>query len=104
MKARLYFSYGMTKTGSTLAFRLAQRFYQRNDCEQPLAPGHLLGEERRVNFFHLPTPEELAGLEQFAKDHDTCLVIKTHSAPTPEMAEMLRAGRAYAHAVFRCNA
>lgn len=101
MKARLYFSYGMTKTGSTLAFRLAQRFYQRNDCEQPLAPGDLLGEERRVNFIHLPTPEELAGLEQFAKDNNTCIVLKTHSAPTPEMAAMLREGRACAHAVFR---
>lgn len=101
MKARLYFSYGMTKTGSTLAFRLAQRFFQRNDCEQPLAPGELLGEERRVNFIHLPTPEQLAGLEQFAKDNDTCLVLKTHSAPTAEMAVMLREGRAHAHAVFR---
>jgi hypothetical protein len=101
MKARLYFSYGMTKTGSTLAFRLAQRFYQRNDCEQPLAPGHLLDEERLVNFIHMPAPEELSGLEQFAIDHDTCLVIKTHSPPTAEMVQMLREGRAFAHAVFR---
>ncbi len=101
MKARLYFSYGMTKTGSTLAFRLTQRFFQRNGYEQPLIPGEFLGEDRVMNFIILPTPEQLTGMVKFAEDHDTCIVLKTHSAPTPEMAEMVRNGTAYADAEFR---
>lgn len=101
MTNRLYFSYGVTKSGSTLAWRLTQKFYMRNGCDQPLMPPELLGPSPVNNYIVAPTAEQLEGMVRFAADNNTCLALKTHSMPTPEMADMLRSGEALGHAVFR---
>ncbi|MEM7269413.1 MAG: hypothetical protein AAF401_09180 [Pseudomonadota bacterium] len=101
MTLRLYFSYGLPKSGSSLAFRLTRRFFKRNRRNQPKAPAELLGHDGPQNYIVEPTPERVEGLLKFAESRRTCLVLKTHAAPNEAVASLLRERRVAAHAVYR---
>jgi len=77
----LVFSYGIPKSGSTLAFELAKAMARLGGHRQPLMPEWLPG-SHKVNFAQSLTVEALRGLAAAADSR--ILLIKTHACPGPE--------------------
>jgi hypothetical protein len=98
--ANIYFSYGMTKSGSTLGFELARTALEQAGCRQPLLPGSL-SRAKRINFIaHIDVPA-FASIETFANQLGGPLAIKTHTRPDEPIIDALQSGRAFAHAIYR---
>ena len=79
MTPLIYVSYGMAKSGSTLAFRLVSAVLERAGHGQedvdlrPLVPGA----DRR--FVEVIRPRELAALRALAEARGRIVAVKTHS-------------------------
>jgi hypothetical protein len=71
-------SYGMTKSGSTLAFEFAKKILQRNGFEQRLLPVPHSEPGHNVNFVKKVTREKINDLLLEVKDNEH-IVLKTHS-------------------------
>lgn len=92
---RLYISYGVTRSGSTLAFNLALRLLRLAGYPQRQLPAPLVPDEHGFNYINEPKQAHLA-----ATRPGELLAIKTHGAPD-EAAGWLRAGQALGHLVVR---
>jgi hypothetical protein len=99
----LVFSYGIPKSGSTLAFQLARCIAALNGHSQRLMPPPLSAPGHRVNFHQELDPALLRAVADRAGDR--VLVVKTHARPGPEwIAEFRRLaalGRVAAHVNHR---
>ncbi len=97
----VFFSYGMTKCGSTLAFQLARVALMQAGLEQPLLPLGDYGRKTKINAVTEITPEKARLILDTVRDLGHPLVLKTHRRPDPEVVKMVESGQARAHAVFR---
>ncbi len=84
----LVFSYGVPKSGSTLAFQIARAAAIVGGHPQRLLPPPLRTPGHRVNFQQRLEPELLRELA--TRVGERILVIKTHDAPRPDWAEAYR--------------
>ncbi|MBU8539435.1 hypothetical protein [Falsiroseomonas tokyonensis] len=85
----LVFSYGIPKSGSTLAFELAKGVARLGGHRQPKLPAALLPGGHKVNFAQELTAEALRGLVSAAGSR--ILVVKTHACPGPDWVAEYRA-------------
>ncbi|NKE44980.1 hypothetical protein HB662_09335 [Roseomonas frigidaquae] len=85
----LVFSYGIPKSGSTLAFELAKAVARLGGHRQPLLPRHLLPGGHKVNFAQALDPAALRALAAAAEGR--IRIVKTHACPGPEWVAEYRA-------------
>ncbi len=97
----VFFSYGMTKCGSTLAFQLARVALLQAGYEQPLLPLDDYGRKKKINAVTEITPAKARLILDTVRELGHPLVLKTHRRPDPAVVEMIERGQARAHAVFR---
>lgn len=101
MAPLIYVSYGMAKSGSTLAFRLVSAVLEAGGHPQedidlgPLVPG------ARRRFVEVIRPRELAALRRLAEERGRIVAVKTHSGLWDCVAEGIAEGWIAAHAVAR---
>lgn len=101
MSPRIYFSYGMTKTGSTLAFELARSALILSGKEQPRLSTDAVMDRRKLNFVSHLSDQNVAALVNETDALGHMVAIKTHTRPDPAVVRLLQEGRAMAHAVYR---
>ena len=99
-KPLLYFSYGMTKSGSTLAFQIVRHMFEASGFTQLLAPKESGRVGNKINAFDDIEQPQLDLLCAFAKANGP-LVIKTHQRPSQAIQKLLKSGLAWAHATYR---
>lgn len=97
--ALLFVSYGMVKTGSTLAFEYMRAIHEANGWRQDRLPRRLLDTPSPINL--IDETSDLERLRRFAARGGRRVVLKTHAAPSPLALEGLREGWLAAHAVWR---
>ena len=97
----LYFSFGVTKTGSTLAYRMARHFLECRGHSQALLPDHLQVIRKDLNSWSQANHELLEEIAEWVAARGVFLALKTHRAPTPFVRQLLKQGRAMGHATFR---
>jgi len=96
----IYFSFGMTKSGSTLGFELARTGLEQAGMEQELLPS-CVSAMRRINFAQHLDNKAVVALEAITDAIGHPVAIKTHTRPDPEVIRLLQSGRASAHAIYR---
>ncbi len=101
MKPLIYFSYGMTKSGSTLSFELARSALELSGQPQPRLSTNAVEDRKKLNFCaHIDAPRaDAIRAETAALGHT--VAIKTHTRPDPEVVKMLENNEAFAHATYR---
>lgn len=95
------FSYGLTKSGSTLAFQLARVALLRAGHPQPklTVPGLIVA--KKINAIQHVTPAQADALWDELAQLAGPVVLKTHTQVDPAVAGMIARGRAVAHIVLR---
>lgn len=101
MKPLIYFSYGMTKYGTTLAFHLASEALEQAGYKQHRLPAHLIGANKKLNFGQHFSETQAAELWEAVQTIGQPIVIKTHTRPDPAVVRMIQNGQAIAHACYR---
>jgi len=102
MQPLIYLSYGMTKSGSTLAYQLARTAMQCAGMEQPLLKIDALRETKTINFIEQLEEWRLQALLDEARALGHAIVVKTHTRPDqPIVRALLEQGLAIGHAVYR---
>ncbi|MCF6272980.1 MAG: hypothetical protein L3J37_07280 [Rhodobacteraceae bacterium] len=101
MKPLLYFSYGMTKTGSTLAFQLVRSALDLCGYPQDRLELDVVDRTLRRNFVNHISDRQLEELKQAARKCGYPIVLKTHMRPDPGVVKMIQSGEAIAHAGYR---
>lgn len=101
MAPRIYFSYGMTKSGSTLAYELARAALVLSGFDQPRLSTAAVMDRKKLNFVAHLTEANTAALLAEAEALGHMVVIKTHTRPDPPVVALLQSGQAIAHATFR---
>jgi hypothetical protein len=97
----IYISYGMTKSGSTLAFELTRALMEQNGFRQKRLSQEAVPSEAKINFVHRLSEAQLEAIEREARALGSPIVLKTHVGPTRAAEAWLRAGRIQGHCVFR---
>lgn len=97
----IYISYGMTKSGSTLAFELTKALLEQNGFPQRRLSREAVPSEARINFVHRLSGDQLERIESEARALGAPIVLKTHQPPTPAVEAWLRQGRIRGHCVYR---
>ncbi len=98
----LYFSYGMTRAGSTLGFELVRTALEYCGYSQPLLTSSALVAGRRINMAQHISPEQAEELLEEVRNIGHPVVIKTHTRPDdPAVVGLMQRGQAIAHAVYR---
>ncbi|MBK0400184.1 hypothetical protein H0I76_13380 [Limibaculum sp. M0105] len=97
----LYFSYGMTKCGSTLAFEMVRTILEQAGFAQPRLGAGAVADWSAINFAEGLGPERVAALRREAEAIGHPVVVKLHGGCTRAAATLLRDGVAKAHAVYR---
>lgn len=96
-------SYGITQSGSTLAFEMAKAVLELNGHPQAQLGDDLVEEGHRVNFVRDLTDERVVRLLDAAKE--ARIVLKTHRDPPPfampAVVDALQSGELRIHVVFR---
>lgn len=103
VKPLLYISFGMAKSGSTLAYQLVRSILEASGAPQPLIPLPHVIRDGSVNFVEVIRPKELEALLEYA-EYDaagTPLAIKTHSGLWKCVADAMDKGLVIGHAVCR---
>lgn len=97
-------SFGVPKSGSTLAFELAKRLLEDAGFRQRLLPNHAILPSAGVNFLRDWTAASTDALLAEVRDEEF-IAVKTHGAPPPDIAERVRRGHGgrplRVHMVFR---
>ncbi len=101
MKPLIYFSYGMTKSASTYAYRLLWLALEDAGFPQPKLPADLVDPSHSVNFIGHLTPDQIDRLCDIARTRGYPLLVKTHSSPDPGMIPLLQRGEAVGCAIYR---
>jgi hypothetical protein len=96
-------SFGINRSGSTLAFEMAKAVLELNGYPQQRLEDDLVTEGHHINFIRQWTDAKLARLLEATEG--SCLVIKTHGGPfalsPAKVCEALDAGELLIHVVFR---
>jgi hypothetical protein len=95
------FSYGMTKSGSTLAFELARTALELSGFAQPLLPTDATGTTRKINFAGHLDDGNISALAEAVRDIGHPVVVKTHTRPDLCVIEMIDRGDAIFQASYR---
>lgn len=98
---KVVFSYGMTKSGSTLAFELARTALELSGFPQPLLPEAATGTAKRINFAGHLDEENISALGEAVRDIGHPVVVKTHTRPDPCVIGMIDYGEAIIQASYR---
>ena len=101
MKPMIYFSYGMTKCGTTLAFHMVSEALAQAGFEQHRLPAHLIGPNKKLNFGQHFTDDQTDELWAAVRSIGHPIVIKTHTRPDPAIVRLIQNGQAIAHACYR---
>ena len=101
MQPLLYFSYGMTKTGSTLAFQMVRSALDLCGYPQDRVDLDVVDSNLRQNFVNHISDQQLEQLKSEAKNRGYPIVLKTHTRPDPCIVKMIQSGEAIAHAGYR---
>ena len=101
MKPLIYFSYGMTKCGTTLAFHMVSEALSQAGYEQHRLPAHLIGPNKKLNFGQHFTDDQADELWETVQAIGHPIVIKTHTRPDPAIVRLIQNGQAIAHACYR---
>ncbi|MEM8872214.1 MAG: sulfotransferase domain-containing protein [Pseudomonadota bacterium] len=96
-----FFSYGMTRCGSTLAFQLARVALIQAGFEQPLVPFPGRVARRKINFTGMFDDAHVAILRKCVDELGHPVVIKTHNRPDMPLVRLVENREVRAHAVFR---
>ena len=102
VKPLLYISYGMPKSGSTLAYQLARAVAEASGAPQVQAPLNAI-RDSSANFVEVIRPKELDALLEYAETRapGTPVVIKTHSGLWKCVEEAMEEGLVIGHAICR---
>jgi len=101
-RPHLFFSYGMTKSGSTLAFELARTALESCSCPQLRFPRSILdGPDKKINFIQDVSEQQAREMLEFARELGYPLVLKTHRPPSEAVCALFSNGEAMGHAVYR---
>ncbi len=101
MKPALFFSYGVTKSATTLAYHLTAGALEEAGHPPPALPTDILGAKRRINAVAHLDDSMVAQLLDIANKHGTPIVLKTHTRPDPGVVRLIETGQAKAHAICR---
>ena len=99
--APLYLSYGMPKSGSTLAFELTRTMLELAGVPQVKIAEGVTDPETKINFVHKLDGPGYEKLRDEAKKLARPIVIKTHSRLFPRLEKLLGNGKLLGHAVCR---
>lgn len=98
---RLYLSYGMPKSGSTLAFELVRTLLEVAGHPQAPLPPALVDPKHGINFIRELDSATLEAALEAVPDTGALLAIKTHSRIPANARSLLACGRIIGHAVCR---
>ncbi|MEE9453940.1 MAG: sulfotransferase domain-containing protein [Paracoccaceae bacterium] len=101
MKPLIYFSFGMTKTASTLAYHLAHIALEDTGMAQPQIPPPAVAADRKINFVTHLDERHIDQLWTLAQSLGHPLLVKTHTRPDPAVIAMIKDGRAIGSAAYR---
>ncbi len=101
MKPLIYFSYGMTKCGTTLAFHMVSEALSQAGFKQHRLPAHLIGLNKKLNFGQHFTEDQADELWEAVQSIGHPIAIKTHTRPDPAIVRLIQNGQACAHACYR---
>ncbi len=96
----LYVSYGITKSGSTLAFQLTRELLMRCGHDQSKLGSEIVIGRGRINFVEDWSALSAAVLEPVARE-SRIVVVKTHARPSGDVERLLHSGQARAQAIYR---
>lgn len=100
MSPYIYLSYGIPKSGSTLAFELTKAAFEQNGCPQIRLSGFAT-DAQSVNFIdHFPD-EVAERLLTAVECIGYPIVVKTHGPLTPAVHRLLENGNAIGQCVYR---
>ena len=99
--APLYLSYGMPKSGSTLAFELTRTLLELAGIPQIKICPKITGPSNRINFAHVLDGTGVEALINEASCLARPIVIKTHCKVFPRIERLLQEGALTGHAVCR---
>lgn len=98
----LYISYGIPKTGSTFAYEYTRRVFEINKIPQPRLSNNAVEESQNINFFrHWDNDELIDNMLSEAKQINSTVVIKTHTASTERVMQLAKEGLVAGHIVYR---
>ncbi len=97
----IYFSYGMTKSGSTLSYELARSALVLSGLPQPRLSVAAVEDRKKINFCNHIDETRAAALRAETAALGHTIAIKTHTRPDPVVVQMLENNEAFAHATFR---
>lgn len=97
----LFLSYGMPKSGSTLAFELTRTMLELAGVPQDKLGGGVISTTADVNFVLELNGESFKALKEQTRSLAKPLVIKTHSKLFPRVKNALASGAVLGHAVCR---
>ncbi len=97
----IYISYGIMKSGSTLAFELTKTILEQNGFSQKRLSRRAIPTAARMNFVPTLTIEQLEAIEREAERLGYPIVLKSHQSPGPAVEEWAREGRIQGHCVYR---
>jgi hypothetical protein len=101
MPPPIYISFGMCKSGSTLAFELTKALLESAGRPQPRLSDEAVEADHAINFAKVIKPKTLAAMRREAEALGTTVVVKTHHPPWNCSLNALAAGEVLAHAVAR---
>lgn len=97
----IYFSYGMTKSGSTLAFELVRNALEVCGYPQVKLDISAILPNRKKNILSHITEDDAAGMVEQVNKLGYPIVFKTHTRPDPAVVELMQSGAAVGHACYR---
>src|SRR5687767_3992156 len=96
----LYISYGITKTGSTLAFHLTRELLAQCGHDQSKLGEDVVIGTGRINFVRDWSALSAGVLDPIVRK-GAIVAIKTHARPSEDVKRWLRSGLARAQAIYR---
>jgi len=100
-KRPLYISFGMPKSGSTLAFQLTRTMLELSGIDQSKIGEGIVDEKTNINYVHKLDGPSLNALIVEARNLPGPIAIKTHSRLFPKVAGAFKRGAVFGHAVCR---
>jgi hypothetical protein len=97
----IYLSYGVTKTGSTLAFELIRAVLEQAGVDQSRLPDGIVTPGHKINFFGGVVSDQVPAALAAAAGRGGLVAIKTHGRPDEGAKAAARDGRLIGHVVFR---
>lgn len=102
LKPLLYISYGVPKSGSTLAFEITRRAFEVNGIPQYRLSDNAVCKGHDINFVRDWNDERiLDALIKEAEQLKSTIVIKTHRSPSEQIKQLANDGLVVGHIVYR---